>query len=179
MRAPVLVRSLVVLAAPAAFAQQAVLEGIVQDSVTGQPIEGVEITHRSRLAGPTKSDALGRFRFDHLPSGRHSLLAKKLGYAGSDYGETFPAHTGREHKLSLIATATLEGTLLGEDDQPLAGATVYAENITAETNPEAASGSNIFVRPPTNSASSSPRRSRANISASTKNPATALVAHLR
>jgi hypothetical protein len=87
------------------------------------------------------TDAAGGFRFERLPGGRFEVRVNKVGYAGSDYdGKTYRCvlradETGRVD-VALQPTAAVQGRVLGEDDELLAGVDLYAGKIPAQSDAE-------------------------------------------
>ncbi|HRO45189.1 carboxypeptidase-like regulatory domain-containing protein [Agriterribacter sp.] len=63
------------------YAQTQVITGEVRDEASGLPLEGATIIIRSMepLRG-TEADDNGKFRFDLVPLGRHTVAVSKLGY---------------------------------------------------------------------------------------------------
>ena len=83
------------------------------------------------------TDSSGRFSFSYLFPGRYQLRAHKIGYQGMVYGAktaSSPAGTiqlaANENRgdfvLRLGRTSSISGTVLGDDDEPVAHAQVTA-----------------------------------------------------
>ena len=68
-------------ATPIAAQQPAVVTGRVLEAETDRPLESVDL----RLAGAVQvTDAEGRFRFERVPHGRHTLALSALGYRSQE-----------------------------------------------------------------------------------------------
>jgi TonB-linked SusC/RagA family outer membrane protein len=96
------------LAAPSAVAAQAAqtasITGRVTDARTGDPVPNatvqVEGTRLAGLAGPD-----GRYRIANVPSGAHSLLVLRLGYASTRRAVTVAAGQDQTADFGLQASA--------------------------------------------------------------------------
>lgn len=142
------------LSAPPAEPPGGALEGTVLDSLTGQPVEGVEVSvvpqeglrPGSSSYRRVKTDLRGSFRFDSLPLGGYVVNYRKTAYAGTDYGVARPRRVRLSDaepvqlRLVIEPTATLSGRVLDEDGKPLSGVWIYARHgsraspVSDETN---------------------------------------------
>ena len=118
------------------------VEGTVVNSVTGAPLRKVELSLANgamsqQTAGPQaptatfagKTDADGKFRFEHVPVGTYWLTAKKPGFADGRFPKGVPLRVSSGQEVAdldirLIPHATLSGHVLDEDGEPFPGATV-------------------------------------------------------
>lgn len=66
------------LLAPGPAAAQSRITGTVTEDSTGRPVAGVEILMAGR--GPVRTDTLGVYRLDGVPSGVRTALFRKIGY---------------------------------------------------------------------------------------------------
>src|SRR5213594_1171274 len=67
-----------------------VIEGVVTEAGTGQPIPGTRITlFRNGPARETTTDERGHFAFAGLSQGGYSVSAQRDGYLGAVAGGTF------------------------------------------------------------------------------------------
>lgn len=139
-RNAVLFTTLMLLLALAAWSQTDdpkktyTLAGTVMNSVTGKPIARVlvqlEPSSRALLTGPD-----GSFSFDNVSAGRAEIHLTKPGYFRSSAPHAqyaaymvmsmpFPVEVGPETGkvvLKLTPTATITGTVQGNDDEPIEG----------------------------------------------------------
>jgi hypothetical protein len=130
---PGLFAILTLLAATPAALQSGsgVIEGVVIEAGTGQPIPGTRITlYRGGPARETTTDERGRFAFAGLSQGGYSVSAQRDGYLGTGAGGTFqrsvstPVNVdGREPikpvTLSLALGGVISGRLLDPVGRPL------------------------------------------------------------
>ena len=83
------------------------------------------------------TDAGGHYVLDRLEPGHYSLFVARSGYVPQMYGQTKANREGRAlivergRKLQgidfrLIATVAIAGRVLGEDNEPIVGASVQA-----------------------------------------------------
>jgi hypothetical protein len=113
------------------------IAGVVVDSVTGQPLDGAEVT----IAPTTNSDepqtlltdSDGRFLFSNLPSAKYGLSATRRGYAPQDFNQHEGYNTAivagpgldSEHiRFRLTPGAVLTGVVTDEYGDPVRGAKV-------------------------------------------------------
>jgi hypothetical protein len=87
---PLLAAALAIFFAVETAAAQAMLQGRVMDSETGNPLPGAMIRIKG---GPAQlvSDSLGRFRADQLPAGEVEVRIQLLGYAPGVFRVRLPA----------------------------------------------------------------------------------------
>jgi hypothetical protein len=110
--------------------QPTVLAGVVNDYQTGQPLAGVTLTAGGQTA---TSDAAGQFRLLRLHGGDLSLAAELAGFepASQPIDEAANLLAGQPLDVSLLAPH-LAGRLVNNvTDNPVAGATITAGNLTA------------------------------------------------
>lgn len=134
------------------------LSGVVR-APDGPAIAGIEVllegSNRDRTAlrgeqeparvadpiGPrvVRTDAAGRFWFCDVPSGRFRMTTRRDGSAAGN-GITLEVATASDLtdlQLVVDASAFVAGRVLGPDEQPMPGVTVFARAVTLE-HPEAA-----------------------------------------
>lgn len=103
------------------------VSGTVVDADDGAPLAGARVTLEG-LGPPATTDAAGAFRFDRVPEGVYDLAASAAGHALLTRPVSVAGGDLTTLVLSLAAeapTGTVSGRVLaGEDDAPLAGATV-------------------------------------------------------
>jgi hypothetical protein len=112
------------------------ISGVVVDHLTNRPLNHVlvEITGVGKNGGEsavvTESD--GRFTFLHVPKGKYNLLAQKRGQQAqgfeSDGGFSTAIVVDGQQKtqdivFALKSDASIAGTLLGDDGEPVRNAT--------------------------------------------------------
>src|SRR5438093_5194680 len=124
---------LALLAQPPALLQsgRSVIEGVVTEAGTGQPIPGTRITlFRNGPARETTTDERGHFAFVGLSQGGYSVSAQRDGYLGAVAGGTFqmsvstPVNVderepGRPVALTLALGGVVSGRLLDPLGRPL------------------------------------------------------------
>lgn len=84
--------ALTLLASPPASAADAELRGVVTDSVSGVPLEGVDVTLLPDGGGEaleTATGELGRYEFDAVPPGAYTLGATHPGYLPHSEAESY------------------------------------------------------------------------------------------
>ena len=108
------------------------------DSITQQPIADAAISISS-MTFPRprffrgKTDQLGLARIEAVEPGGYDVFIKRIGYADSNYMGAQRIHVsvspGGEVvvKAALEPTAGIEGRVVGEDNEPLAGVIVHAQ----------------------------------------------------
>ena len=122
------------------------LSGTVVDSVTGAPLNKVELRLEpiDRQATPvavTTSDAKGYFAMDDLDPGRYRLKGRRSGYLEMSYGARRPNSDGTPLQLEggpaaqdltfkLTPTAVIAGTVRDSDGEPIEGAEVTYTRTT-------------------------------------------------
>jgi hypothetical protein len=126
-------------ARPAVETPTAALSGTITGADDQKPLARARVTVQSAaIVEPrvTITGADGSFEFQRLPAGTYRIAVSRTGYVGHRYGEDagIPAKVvtlGAGQHLSGIAiplarAGVLVGTVLDEDDQPLASAIVHA-----------------------------------------------------
>jgi hypothetical protein len=117
-----------------------VLEGTVQDALTGNPLPGSRITLRHVRIGDShpvrysNAGDDGHFQFSNLPPGLYDIDAEAGGYVGYP---TRPSPRvkvqsgGRSEQVSvrLFPLGTVAGRVLGEDGKPFTKGIIYADRI--------------------------------------------------
>ena len=130
----VLLPVLALLAPPPAVLQNGsgVIEGVVMEAGTGQPIPGARITlFRNGPARETTTDERGRFAFTGLSQGGYSVSAQRDGYLGAGAGGmvqmsvSAPVNVDEREPikpltLSLARGGVVSGRLLDPAGRPLA-----------------------------------------------------------
>lgn len=119
----------------------AVVEGIVRDRATGEPVAGVTVLAQRDGQGPTlggarggksvRSNDAGMFRIAGLSPGNHVLMAQA---AGRRTEQPVAIGLGIAEQLGgvelwLVPAATLGGTVVDQQGQPVADALVFATNV--------------------------------------------------
>ena len=124
------------------------LSGTVVDSVTGAPLNKVElelepIERQTTHVAVTTSDAKGRFEMVDLDPGRYRLRGRRSGYLETAYAARRPnsdgtlvqleaGQTAKDLNFKLIPTAVIGGTVRDSDGEPLEGAHVIVARYTHE-----------------------------------------------
>jgi hypothetical protein len=114
------------LALPAALAAQTVLEGVVVDAVTGNPLAGASVTS-DRMANPTlvRSDAAGHFRV--TTANGPFVMAVKAGYLqASKSAMSRNPQDFTQMRIALKPEAVITGKVVDEDGFPANRAMVQA-----------------------------------------------------
>jgi protocatechuate 3,4-dioxygenase beta subunit len=122
------------------------LSGTVVDSVTGAPLNKVElrlepIERQATHVAVTTTDAKGRFAMVDLDPGRYRLRGGRGGYLEMAYGARRPNGEGtlleleagqaaQDMNFKLIPSAVIAGTVRDSDGEPLEGATVTLAEFT-------------------------------------------------
>jgi hypothetical protein len=129
MRATVLKPGLAALAVACAFSQEPpVIEGIVVDTTTGAPVDGVLVNSVGRVPFPSvTSDGAGRFLLKPQKFGTCYLSASKDGYIGASQVPVQIKETAGEQRLTIHWTppAAVEGAVLDDKRRPLPGVAVH------------------------------------------------------
>jgi hypothetical protein len=143
MRIPAVIAAALLFLPAAAHSQIMSAVGIVVDSVTGRPIEGVLLTlsgHGYSQSVASRED--GTFRFTKVSQGTFTLAGRRLGYARREIAVPVEEN-GVKIKISLVRLTTLDtvitrpGTGIGgqvgtyNSLRPLAGAEVSVVGIGA------------------------------------------------
>ncbi len=114
------------------------IAGRILDASTGAPLSGVFVrlspldAQTKVVVHPAKSDLDGSFRFQPVPAGRYLIIPRKAGYAediGSEDAGSFQVKSNEPASLVLIRMIPLgaiTGTVVDENDTPLAGVHMYA-----------------------------------------------------
>lgn len=113
------------------------IAGIVVDSVTGQPLEGAEVTMASVANLEEQQTFLaksgGRFLFTNLPAGKYRLTASRRGYALQGFQQHEGFSTGiavgpgldSEHiRFPLAPSSVITGVVIDEWGDPVRDAKV-------------------------------------------------------
>lgn len=106
----------------------------VEGSVTrdGKPVAGATVVGEPQgCAYSVKSDAQGRFAFEHAPAAPQ-LLTARASHQGFIGQETLRAQ--QSNTIALVKAGVLEATFLGADQKPLAGYAVDAHWRRADNN---------------------------------------------
>jgi len=117
----------------AAMTDVAVIEGTVTDSVTGLPLSGVQV-RRTGFATVYLSDADGFYSLS-VRSGSTQLEFSKYSYDSQAISLDLAVRETRVLDVALEQRpmGMVNGTVFGPDDQPVAGATVYARDIPVDS----------------------------------------------
>ncbi len=131
--------------------EKCVLEGVVLNASTGQPVKKAEVSLQRTDTPPgviqqigmsntqrqARTDSSGRFVFPSLDAGTYNLWASRNGYLGRAYGQESQDDPMKllelkagDHKsdvvFRLMPTGVIAGHVYDEDGEPLAGANVQA-----------------------------------------------------
>ena len=162
------------------------LSGTVVDSVTGAPLNKVElrlepVTHQSVPVAVTTTDAQGRFAMEKLNPGRYHLRGVRSGYLETSYGARRPdsdgavlhleaAQTAQSLTFKLIPSAVIAGTVRDSDGEPLENATVTLAEFTYRYGRPALKGVTARKRTTGASTASTAWRPASITSESSRNP---------
>ena len=139
--------AILLLLLPAAIlAQQASLEGIALDKVTGQPLPGVHIMLITGVMNGVTgsygamSDREGHFSIATVRPGTYLLLCDRSGYlhvvlkdAGIPNLSLKPGQQLKDYKIEMTPRAILSGRVVDENGDPVQGATVEYVAIPPES----------------------------------------------
>jgi len=120
-----------------------IIEGIVTDFFTGEPIEGANVTANSHF---NITDAEGHYTIT-VPPGDYTITASAAGYHSDSISETVIS----EETITVnLALTPVNGTISGRvtdssTGDPIAGATITANGISVSTN---ANGTYSIELPP-------------------------------
>lgn len=122
------------------------LSGTVVDSVTGAPLNKVELRlepldRQAAHVAAARSDTGGRFAMVNLSPGIYRLRGRRNGYLETAYGARTPGRNGSLLRLAagqsldriglkLVPAAVIAGTVWDSDGEPLAGAHVVLARFT-------------------------------------------------
>jgi hypothetical protein len=112
------------------------VEGAVTDAVTKLPIAGAKVSILpADTAADVFSDASGGFRFEGVAQGSYTVRVSYPGYREQSRFTQYSAGVnGMRFEVRLMPLTELEGQVLDEDGQPMAGALIYSGvNMLAET----------------------------------------------
>ena len=102
-----------------AEAQTGKITGVVTDSATGQPIEGVQLV-LSRTGYGAMTNASGRYFILSVPPGTYTLTARRIGYGSAQTTINVSIDATREQNFRLSSAAsTLTTVRIVEQTQPL------------------------------------------------------------
>ncbi len=123
-------------ALPAQDPPKGVIEGIVVDEVTGEPVRRVSVALHGQRADKqpestqVRTQADGRFRFEGLEAGSYYLTANRSGYLSPrERGGATPVQlSSGEQKtgltLKLVAQSIISGRVFDEEGDPVQGAQI-------------------------------------------------------
>ena len=122
---------------PVSAGGTALIEGIVLEEATGEPLAGVEVRLTVQLRLPsfaTRTGEDGRFRFENVPEGNHEIYARRLApsrlLAALDIRRTSREVRVRAGErlsdltIRLAQGGTIAGTVYDTNAQPVARANV-------------------------------------------------------
>lgn len=104
LRALLVAGAIVCVAPSAASAQTGTISGIVKDSATRAPVEGVVVSIKGTSYG-TSSRVNGAFAILGVPPGTYSVTARRFGYATREVGSV-EVQIGRNQPLTIIIRAS-------------------------------------------------------------------------
>jgi protocatechuate 3,4-dioxygenase beta subunit len=110
------------------------LEGLVTNSVTGEPVKKATVTvHSQKSNYEAVTDAAGHFHFENLPPGTYQAMANREGFMPASernpWTKQFEIAEEQELKgivVKLLPLAVVNGHVVDQDDDPLEGAQVQA-----------------------------------------------------
>jgi len=110
------------------------LEGLVTNSVTGEPVKKAIVTvHGLKSNYEAATDAAGHFHFENLPPGTYQAMASRDGFTAlsdrNPWTKQFEITEEQELKgvvVKLVPLAVVNGRVVDEDDDPIEGAHVQA-----------------------------------------------------
>lgn len=91
--------------AASAGAQGSAWSGRVVDARSGAPMAGADVSIAA-LSRTTTTDSSGRFTFDALPTGTHTLAVRRIGFAPLSVTITAPANSADEQLFKLEPSST-------------------------------------------------------------------------
>jgi hypothetical protein len=128
---------LIAQAQPAAATCDA--DGVVVNSITGQPIPRARIVLMAQQGAV--SDNVGHWQASGLPCGRASILATKPGFLGAGVNKpvTLPAH---DIRVELVPQSVIVGRVLDDQGDPVFNAqlTVFTSRVVMGKRTPAQSG---------------------------------------
>jgi len=108
------------------------MAGVVVDSVTGQPLNGVRVSiyvsESPDFSRHVSTASDGRFTFTELPAGKYTLMGSALGYRAQGFhqhGDYFigiavgPDLDSENIKFYLVPDARIEGTVTDDEGEPV------------------------------------------------------------
>jgi len=103
------------------------VEGIVINSVTGEPIKKAIVSLGGKYTATT--DAAGHFHFDNVASGAYAIGAEKDGFQAPNLGRGQSATVAegqhvQDVALKLVPFGSASGHVLDEDGEPIARAQI-------------------------------------------------------
>jgi hypothetical protein len=127
---PVLTMAAVSLRAQAPAAKPGSVEGVVTNSVTGEPVRKAAVTLGDKYTAMT--DAAGHFRFDNVTSGGYFVTADTDGFQATRQGPLQQVTVAEEQHiqdmaLKLMPLGTVSGHVFDEDGEPIVGARVSVQ----------------------------------------------------
>jgi hypothetical protein len=135
----------VVSHAQTAPAKSPMIEGVVTNQSTGEPIPFADVRlvkqDGQAFSTATLTDAVGHFQFNNLAQGSYSLTADRPEFLPSQPATASVGADPVEGKLQLAPLGVIAGTVFADDGDPLAGAVVTA--LRATTKDGAASLSHV------------------------------------
>jgi len=135
---PVMLRAilLAMIALTLAAQEKCVVEGMVANAATGEPLRRVNVTVRRSDGQGTPhvgmTDAQGKYVFDDLEPATYLLLAERNGFAPQRYNTTLKLQRGQKASgLLLLMTphAVITGRITDEDGEPVVGADVQVSSL--------------------------------------------------
>jgi hypothetical protein len=121
-----------ILCAQAPAAKPGSIDGVVTNSVTGEPLKKVQIALRTRDSQSTAiTDATGHFHFDNVNPDSYSISAERPGFMvpGAPLGGPYSITVGdeqhvRDVALKLMPLGAISGHVLDDDGDPIVRAGV-------------------------------------------------------
>ncbi len=86
-------------------AQEGAWTGRVVHARTGAPLAGADVTIAA-ISRTATTDSTGRFTFDALPAGTHTLAVRRIGFEPLSVAITAPGNPGEEHLFKLAPVST-------------------------------------------------------------------------
>ncbi len=97
--------------APAAWAQQASVSGVVTDAVDGQPLPGANVVFAGTSQG-TAADFDGRYRIDGVAPGSYTLRFSFTGYKDQEIALTLAPGENRTLDVALQSGLDLDPVVI-------------------------------------------------------------------
>lgn len=108
----------------------AVLSGTVVSAAGEKPLAGAKVKIAGR-SQETQTDKNGRFRLESVPSGTADLEITRTGYQPGSVSRDLVSGEETQVDIALSGAASLVGSVVTQDGQPIENASVSVENASA------------------------------------------------